>query len=206
MMNLGRAALAAASVLALAGCGVTDRIGEVADRLGIACDGSHVASDAPAGLRAAAAQDSAEREPWSPPSTPLGPGEPFTLGDWTLTVVEIDYDATDEVLADLAERGHDLDRTWLDGRQWVVADVEVTNEGAEAASPEDHMEAGYINWRGTPTWDVPCVMTNEVEAVGPGQTVSWRFGTPVRPHWVEDGYWGIGLGDDPAREDMVYVR
>lgn len=186
---------AAALAVSLAGCG------GVAARP--ATDGTDCETGS--GIVPASYQDPAG---WEPTET-HAIGETFTVADWTVTVREIDHDATDEVLEALAERGLTYEGTPVADWTWVVAEVELTYHGPGEVFPQAELATFYLDGDGGLRPDHQCGMSNVDSKVASDQTVTILFGVPVPPNLVPGGHWAISLDTGKTvhdTDDLSFVQ
>lgn len=105
---------------------------------------------------------------------PYAVGDEFTLGDWTVTIVDADVDATDAIMSE-----NEFNDPPADGRQFVMFGVEATYNGEDTGTA--WLDLGFQilgsegNTFGTGMEDmcgvIPDDLMNEGEAF-PGATVS----------------------------------
>lgn len=143
---------------------------------------------------------------WQPPTEPYAVGEAFVVGGWTIQVAEINYDATDEITAALAEQGLSYAGTPIEDWTWVAVQTTLTYNGAGAAAPEADLESRYVDRDGVVYIDFQCGVDNAEVELRQGQAALAVFGVPVPPDQVDGGFWGIGPANETSVSNLAFVR
>jgi hypothetical protein len=141
---------------------------------------------------------------WEPATEPYAVGEQFTVGDWELSVIRIDYDAT-ELIASTGAVGDSYNGKPVEAWQWVLVEAVMTYGGPEESSaPTVDLESGFVDRNGElhPGYQCPTESHTEMPR---GESAAGISLVPVPPEQVVGGLWGVGPAD-PAIDDLIFVR
>jgi hypothetical protein len=141
---------------------------------------------------------------WEPATEPYAVGEAFTVGDWELSVIRIDYDAT-ELIASTGAVGDTYSGSPVGDWQWVMVEAVMTYGGPEESSaPTVDLESGFVDRDGElhPGYQCPTESHTEMPR---GESAAGISLVPVPPEQVVGGLWGVGPAD-PAIDDLTFVR